>query len=526
MASSLSVSFLEFSASISVFNSEIWCNACCTTFFVSGVAFSLISASVFDRLTSTEAQFTCIIITSQLTIKCNHHDILFSLTPMNGPVAKVRLMTVLLPIIVQLPFPSQGDPDSRIEKYYASYSKYYSQVISPIALSADDLWEAPLWVAHLDAAIGKDETQFEDLSLARFDVSECVDRLATATGSGRALFLFSPLAQNLSLATEVSRALLRLGHSCLLGGNMTSLADPTAFSAIYHGLASRGFLEQVFPKNGAGQLGKQEANFGYRPNYRHLARFANRVTLARLNASHGCLYGCTFCGDAWSRQLHVVSRRDLISEFEQIGEFFPSVKTIYIGDKTFGQSPEAVRNILSARPPGRYKFVVQTHILTLSEELLELMEEIGVSLVELGFESADSRVLRTMKKSGGQSYEYWLGRIHSRGMAVALNLLGGLPEATVEGHMQTMKFIKSTADDVSLYNLYNFVPYPMAPIFAKVKDRIFDWDFSTWREDRPVVFHPYHQSVAEAWDQFIEMVTLCDELICQRLTLQKKTGVA
>ncbi|WP_392714274.1 radical SAM protein [Rhizobium ruizarguesonis] len=435
-------------------------------------------------------------------------------------------MTVLLPIIVQLPFPSQGDPDSRIEKYYASYGQYYSKIVSPIALKADDLWEAPLWVAHLDAAIGRDETQFEDLSLAEFNLTECVGRLATAAGSNRALFLFSPLAQNLALATEVSRALLRLGHSCLLGGNMTSLADPTAFSAIYHGLAHNGLLEQVFPKKWAGQLGKQDANFGYRPNYRHLAGFANRVSLARLNASHGCLYGCTFCGDAWSRQLHVVSRKDLTSEFEQIEEFFPSVKTIYIGDKTFGQSPEAVCNILSARPPGRYKFVVQTHILTLSEALLDQMEEIGVSLVELGFESADSRVLRTMKKSGGPSYEYWLGQIHSRGMAVALNLLGGLPEATVSGHMETMKFIRATAGDVSLYNLYNFVPYPMAPVFAKIKDRIFDWDFSSWREDRPVVFHPYRQTVAEAWDQFTEMVTLCDELICQRLTRQKKIGVA
>jgi uncharacterized radical SAM superfamily protein len=423
------------------------------------------------------------------------------------------------PVIVQLPFPSQTDPDPVLNQYYRSYSSYYSSVLPSFKLRDGDLWEAPLWVAHLDAAIGRDDTEFKDLSLAAADCEPCFQRLIEGQTTP-ALYLFSPLAQNFDLAMEVSERLIGLGHCTVLGGNMVGLERPGSFSTVYSGHARRGFLQALVPgQSGVSpRRGLQVADFGYRPNYRHLSRFGDRVPLIRINASHGCLFACSFCGDAWSRQLHVVPANDLLLEFEDIAQFFPNIRVIYVGDKTFGQSRDAVANLVAARPRGKFDFIVQTHVQVMSDWLIDQMDELGVRVVEMGFETADSTVLRQVQKRNEvERYLEWIERLDARGIHVILNLLGGLPHSTEISHLKTMTFLDHASKHTKLYNLYNFVPYPKTPIFATLRPRIVDWNFANWREDRPVVFTPYQQTSASLWDQFLDMVSRCDVLVRERI---------
>ena len=46
-----------------------------------------------------------------------------------------------------------------------------------------------------------------------------------------------------------------------------------------------------------------------------------------------------------------------------------------------------------------------------------------------------------------------------------------------------------------------------------LRSRIVDWDFQNWREDRPVVYEPYHQSRAQAWEHFLRLVERATRLI-------------
>jgi len=78
---------------------------------------------------------------------------------------------------------------------------------------------------------------------------------------------------------------------------------------------------------------------------------------------------------------------------------------------------------------------------------------------------------------------------------------------------RTLEFIEETSDKVWLYNLYNFVPYPKTPLFPSLRSRIVDWDFQHWREDQPIVYEPYHQSRAQAWDHFLQLIELATRLI-------------
>ncbi|MGH7448312.1 MAG: B12-binding domain-containing radical SAM protein, partial [Longimicrobiales bacterium] len=244
------------------------------------------------------------------------------------------------------------------------------------------------------------------------------------------------------------------------------------------------------------------------PSYRTLAgRYA--APMLRLNASHGCLYACAFCGDAWSRKLYLVEPEALEQEVSQFERYYPQTTLIYIGDKTFGQSRDAVanlKNVFRGRP--RYRFIVQTHIRQVDEQLVSDMTELGVVAVEMGFETADSDLLRASRKGTlpEQSYDAVLDLLNRARLKVVLNVLGGLPHETATSHSATLRRLREWRQRVWLYNLYNFVPYPLTPYFAELKPRIFNWNFSDWREDAPPVFTPYHHTPEESWSRFLQKV--------------------
>lgn len=422
-------------------------------------------------------------------------------------------------VLVQLPFPSQDDPLPVLSAYYQAYGTRYAALFPEYAVGAGDLWEAPLWVAHLDGAIRRPDTAFVDLSSAAFDAEVCAERIAASAPPGSLVFV-SPLAQNFSLAAGVSRRLRARGLRTVVGGNMADLASPEDFTHVYTGLVGPGIYDEITRGGGPrlGQpvrLGKRQAPIGYRPSYRHLEGFGGRVPLVRLHASHGCLFACSFCGDAWSRQLHVVPADLLAAEVEEIRRVFPTTRLIYIGDKTFGQSPEAVDNLRRVlRPEYRFRLIVQTHVSAVTPALADTMVELGVEVVEIGFETASSTVLAELHKHGGiRAYRDAIALLQGRGLHIILNVLGGLPNETADSQRATLAFIEDTADQVWLYNLYNFVPYPKTPLFPELRSRIVDWDFQHWREDRPVVYEPYHQSRGQAWDHFLELVELATRLV-------------
>ncbi|MEO7732750.1 MAG: radical SAM protein [Kofleriaceae bacterium] len=426
-------------------------------------------------------------------------------------------------VLVQLPFPSQEDPLPTLAAYYEQYGKRYSRLFREYAVRAGDLWETPLWVAHLDGALREHRTSFVDLSGVAFDVERCADRIAAhgAAAAGPLVFL-SPLAQNFALAIEVSRRLMARGLRTVVGGNMADLASPEDFTHIYTGLVKPGLYEELTrgpgePPATLRKLGRSKQPLGYRPSYRHLEGFGDRVPLVRLHASHGCLFACSFCGDAWSRQLHLVSPELLTAEIDEIRRVFPNTRLLYIGDKTFGQSPEAVENLRRALlPEYGFRLIVQTHVSTVTPALADTMVALGVEVVELGFETASSMVLEELRKHGGaREYQDAITLLHARGLHVVLNVLGGLPNETRQSQQETLEFMAETADQVWLYNLYNFVPYPKTPLFASLRSRIVDWDFQHWREDRPVVYEPYHQTRGQAWDHFLQLVELATRLVAR-----------
>jgi hypothetical protein len=423
--------------------------------------------------------------------------------------------------IVQLPFPSLSAPAERVSDYYRDYGSVFSELVSGYFVPEGSLWELPLWVAHLAGmldAIGCAH-DFIDLSHIPPTVDASVAALLTETREQDAILL-SPLAQNFDLAVHVSRRLIEHGRVTLLGGNMTTLATEGDASVIHHGQATPRSLEiALFGREPlVVNFFKRGDSVDWLPDYHLLEDYRGRIPLLRLNASHGCLYACDFCGDAWSRQLVLVEPRVLEHEIRQFERYFPEVRLIYVGDKTFGQSRDAVKNLLNAfaRRKG-YRFIVQTHVMAVDEALLDAMERLGVVAVELGFESASSELLRASRKRNLalSGFADRIALLARRGIKVVLNVLSGLPRETREDHDRTLDFIGGARSCAWLYNLYNFVPYPLTPQFPALRDRIVDWTFAHWREDGPPVFVPHHVTREQSYAFFLEKVACAHEAIVQ-----------
>lgn len=421
--------------------------------------------------------------------------------------------------IVQLPFPSLHAPHERVASYYRDYSLSFSRYVEGYFIPEGSLWELPLWVAHLGGMLEGlgFRPAFLDLSTISPTIDACTEALTASTRPGEAVFL-SPLAQNFDVAIGTSHCLMEAGRASLLGGNMSVLAKPGDATVIHHGQATpRSLHDCLIGKEAVvTNLLRSGEEASWLPSYRLLESYRGKVPLLRLNASHGCLYACDFCGDGWSRSLAVVSKSVLEHEVRQFERMFPETRLIYVGDKTFGQSKAAVRNLLDVFSDRRgYRFIVQTHVLAINDELVDAMERLGVLVVELGFESASIELLRENHKSNRTPafFRERIMRLRRRGIRVVLNVLSGLPSETRAAHEQTVEFIEHARSDAWLYNLYNFVPYPLTPQFHKLRERIFDWTFRHWVEDGPPVFRPYYVTPHENFQYFLEKVAAAHDAI-------------
>ncbi|MFC0003818.1 B12-binding domain-containing radical SAM protein [Micromonospora siamensis] len=432
-------------------------------------------------------------------------------------------------VIVQLPFPSTAEPDPHLTRYYADYDATFRADFPEYFIPQDGLWEMPLWVAHLTALVrsGGLDSRFCDLSRQPALPEGCAEAILADSSPGD-LVLISPLAQNLRLALHVAPLLRRAGRKVVLGGNMAPLVDPDEVDLVHRGQLTPALVGRLVRlARGTGRLsenlpvlGKADDLIDWVPDYRHLDGYRGQVPLLRLNASHGCLYRCSFCGDAWTRQLILVHRRALEAEVDRLTARFPEARLFYIGDKTFGQSPEAVANLIDvfADRPG-YRFIVQTHVMQVRPAILEQMQALGVAAVELGFESGDSELLKRMSKlsRGLDDYGRKVRLLHDGGLRVVLNVMGGLDEETEESHAQTVDWLWQHRELLWLFNLYNFVPYPLVPDFARLRPRIFDWDFANWREDAPPVYRPRNLTPARSWELFQEKVARAGRIVGERL---------
>jgi radical SAM superfamily enzyme YgiQ (UPF0313 family) len=186
--------------------------------------------------------------------------------------------------------------------------------------------------------------------------------------------------------------------------------------------------------------------------------FKNEYTVPRLTLSYGCLNNCKFCIVPHFKIINV--NKDVI--YQQIDSFRDlNYRLIYLDDKTFGQADnysslkELKEKILREQCTDFNGFIVQTTNSMLVKKAKEF-KDIGVSVVELGWETYNDSILRKYRKPSSEgmirkSVEY--GKRY--GLKLIANIIIGFPEETEESYQKTYDFIM---EQLKLGNIIGFNP--------------------------------------------------------------------
>ena len=137
------------------------------------------------------------------------------------------------------------------------------------------------------------------------------------------------------------------------------------------------------------------------------------------------------------------------------------------------------------------KFMVETHLNNLDDEMIELLSKAGLELVYVGIESADAHVLDDMRRftiEKDKQYEI-IKKCEDAGIKVKTMFIIGNPEDTDETIKKTIKYSTLLP---SLYSQYSvFTPYPGTPVFNDFKSLINENKFENFDQYKLVFKHKY-----------------------------------
>ncbi|WP_094606112.1 hypothetical protein SPSIL_007820 [Sporomusa silvacetica DSM 10669] len=117
-----------------------------------------------------------------------------------------------------------------------------------------------------------------------------------------------------------------------------------------------------------------------------------------ITLSRSCPYNCTFCFHSSGKKYR---RRSLDNIFEELdwitekygGSFFIINDELFIANKRF------LTAFCSRIKKYNIRYWVQTRVDTVSKEILQLLKDSGCSVISYGVESADNRILKSMRKN-------------------------------------------------------------------------------------------------------------------------------
>jgi len=295
----------------------------------------------------------------------------------------------------------------------------------------DHFWELPLWVVEIDGFLdGIMETSFRlienDKPLEDVDNYDYI--------------LFSVTDANRS---QVKKFVDRYtGRAEILYGGYTRIEGLKYFDS---------------PKALAEYLG---IPYRYALNYRH---FKGTHTIPRITLSTGCQSNCKFC--VTQHWLELTPSENILHQAEQMARDL-EFKYAYVADSTFGQAPNhtilrEVHEIIKRYNPKFEGFIIQTSAAQLNKPwFIETLPRLGVKVVEIGMESYNDRILKSLNKPASEKMiRKAVENLWINGLKVILNVVTGLVGETLETYQNTLAFIEVYSDLLYALNIYTLAVY-------------------------------------------------------------------
>ena len=217
----------------------------------------------------------------------------------------------------------------------------------------------------------------------------------------------------------------------------------------------------------------------------YTAPYFSKSTWSRattIMTSRGCPYSCNYCAGSLSsgRRFRTASPEYVIGEIDTILTL-ANIDYLHFADDSLGINRERDEKLfelmIATGLNKRIKWVAQLHPAVVQPSLVRLMKEAGCVLVELGFESASTRMLRIMGKNGNvELYEKAAQIIKSERLGFKANIIVGYWQETLSDLSETIQFIGRI--EPSRIHVSVFQPYPGTRVYNDLLKEGYDvnWD--------------------------------------------------
>jgi radical SAM superfamily enzyme YgiQ (UPF0313 family) len=207
--------------------------------------------------------------------------------------------------------------------------------------------------------------------------------------------------------------------------------------------------------------------------------------------SRGCPYKCIFCSSHryWDKvRLH--SAEYVVDEIEFLVNEY-NVKSIYFCDDIFVISVRRTEEILRLLKErgllGKVSFTCACRSNMVNEKNIEVLRELGVTLITMGFESGCDKTLAYLKDSqmSVETHKRAIRIIRENDIEVMGGFIIGAPEESREDIENTIEFIKRNR--LVNASIYPLTPLPGTPLWDYARKRNLvddkmDWDLLSFTE--------------------------------------------
>ena len=263
-----------------------------------------------------------------------------------------------------------------------------------------------------------------------------------------------------------------------------NIAPALARGEIPSGVVSAGFVENL------NSLPHPNWNQFELRRFRYQIITRDGITLPVLG-SRGCPYTCNYCPYLVNSRYRVRTPENIVGEIENLAGRY-GIRGISFRDPNLTYSKDRARALaelmLSRSLNVRWGMEARTD--RLDPELITLLHRAGLRSVEVGIESASEETLRAnLRKATPRTHqERVIEHCHKLGIRVIANYTLGLPNDTVGGILDTIRYAKKLNTFAIQFTVTT--PYPGTQFFRNVRGRIFDMDWEHFNGWTSVFEHP------------------------------------
>ncbi len=188
-------------------------------------------------------------------------------------------------------------------------------------------------------------------------------------------------------------------------------------------------------------------------------------------SARGCPYSCTFCESKaiWSQTTRWRSPENVVGELKALMD--RGVKYVYFDDDTFGINPRYIKDLcglIETECPG-LKWGCEITVGVVKERSAEYMRRSGCVRINIGVESGNNQILRSVKKGHTIEKAYAAVDIcQQKNIEVGAFFMIGFPEETEETLRDTLTAIERINADTIMLSI--FTPYPGSELFQVCKE--------------------------------------------------------